>query len=125
MLELVEKYSLLFSANNTVVDVSEYIITNEPNLTAVKKAELVVNIFATYGKTVKTTAACINWYKDKMKKKGINNSIKIVFKNHLNTIDENKKNSILLDLALKYQDILITQLTPEDMEIPEELTYSI
>lgn len=120
MKELVTKYAQQFNANSTVREVSETLIINEPQLTANKAAELVQLIFEEYGIRRATTAACIAWYKNKMRQDNDKSKTRVQFKNYIDSLGAKERNKILLELASKYQDVLFKSLTDKDMVIPKE-----
>jgi len=115
MLSCVEKYSKLFNVKSTVVEVANYLIVYEPTLTAVKTAELVQMIFESYGLKVKTTAGCISWYKNELRKADNTSADRIAFKKAIDDMPDKEKNKILLSLARQYTDILVKAIPANEL----------
>lgn len=117
MKTLIEKYSKQFKTTATIREIAEYLILEEPTLTANKIADLIVAIKHEHGQKAETSGACISWYKNKMRLKSNDVQIRVDFTKYISTLDDKTKNKILIELATKHIDALIKVAKPEDLKI--------
>lgn len=117
MKTLIEKYSKQFKPAATIREIAEYLILEEPSLTANKIADLVVAIKHEHGQKADTSGACISWYKNKMKLKTNDVQIRVDFQKYIQTLSKKEQDKILIELAAKHIDTLIKVAKPEDLQI--------
>ena len=114
--KIVDEVKPYFEAKSTIRSIAVFLITNYPDLTQDQMATVVQLVKHRFGLHADTSGSCIGWYKQDMKKQDNSEGMKSAFLIYLGTLPEKEKNDLLLNLARKYQDILVKTASAADLE---------